>query len=266
VTDFAARYESAFVRFRAGRDEKDLKAAYELGREALARELGVLDLAAIHHDSMLAGLRSAVDRTDAEEVIAAGADFFIESLSAFEIVRRAFRETRETALVERKQALLLRQLSSFLADTSLAVVPGESVEEALQLVAEHARELVGADCCVVSVNEPDASAASCADGSAWSAPALPDLCRVYEKVRPSEGALCLSSEAVSSDPVCRALPQTGWLAVPLRRLDGDEFGVLHLFDKAGGEFSQLDEAVAAQLAHMTSAALERARLYQPHGP
>jgi hypothetical protein len=261
VTDFAARYDAAFVRYRVRRDEGDLQAAYELGREAVARELGVLDLAAIHHDSLLGALRSSADRSEVEEVTAAAADFFMESLSAFEIVRRGFREAREVALVERKQASLLRQLSNFLADTSLAVMPGESVEEALQLVAEHAREVVGAGCCVVAANNEEAAAVSCADDE-WAGPPLADLSRIYDAVRPPHGALRLTSEALRNDAVCRALPQTGWLAVPLRQLDGAESGVLHLFDKVGREFSELDEAVAVQLAHMTAAALERARLYR----
>jgi len=262
-SDFAGRYAAAFAHYLKQRDEDDLEAAYELGREAMARELSVLDLAAIHHDTLLAAITSAADPAEVEAVTASGGDFFLESLSAFEIVRRGFREARETALVERKQASILRQLSNFLGDTSLAVAPGESVEEALQLVAEHAREVVGARCCIVSVSDGDTNAVSCADDhDEWSGLALADLTRIYEAVRPPQGALRFTSESVRGDAVCRALPPTGWLAVPLRLLDGTELGVVHLFDKIGGEFSDLDEEVAVQLAQMTAAALERARLYR----
>ena len=72
----------------------------------------------------------------------------------------------------------------------------------------------------------------------------------------------MREDTVRGDVVCRALPQTSWLAVPLRLLDGTDLGVLHLFGKHGRDFSELDEAVAVQLAQMTAAALERARLYR----
>jgi GAF domain-containing protein len=35
------------------------------------------------------------------------------------------------------------------------------------------------------------------------------------------------------------------------------------FDKADGEFTELDEAIVVHLAQMAAAALERARLYRP---
>jgi hypothetical protein len=55
------------------------------------------------------------------------------------------------ALLERRQTRLSRQLSTFLADASLARDASDSLEEMLRLVAEQARELIGADCCVATV-------------------------------------------------------------------------------------------------------------------
>ena len=81
----------------------------------------------------------------------AAGDFFLESLSSFEMVQRGFREAREAARLERRQTEMSRQLSSFLADASLALDASDSLEEMLRLVAEQARELVGADCCVATV-------------------------------------------------------------------------------------------------------------------
>jgi GAF domain-containing protein len=68
------------------------------------------------------------------------------------------------------------------------------------------------------------------------------------------------------DPACAALtalevPARGWLAAPLAGLDGRELGLVHVFDKHGGDFSELDEELLVQLAQMGSAALERVRLY-----
>ena len=67
------------------------------------------------------------------------------------MVQRGFGEAREAARLERRQTELSRQLSTFLADASLALDASDSLEEMLRLVAEQARELVGADCCVATV-------------------------------------------------------------------------------------------------------------------
>ena len=40
-------------------NERTLRAAYELGREAVTRELDVLDLALVHHEALGALLRAA---------------------------------------------------------------------------------------------------------------------------------------------------------------------------------------------------------------
>ena len=72
----------------------------------------------------------------------------------------------------------------------------------------------------------------------------------------------------SSSLACRpSAPRTaigrfeGWLAASLTALDGSELGAIQLFDKQGGGFTVDDEAALVHLAQMTSAAVERARLY-----
>ena len=61
------------------------------------------------------------------------------------------------------------------------------------------------------------------------------------------------------------LPLRGWLAAPLVGLNGMNMGVLQLFDKQDGEFTQQDEYVAIELAHLASAAMENARLLEEVG-
>src|SRR4029079_15597175 len=65
------------------------------------------------------------------------------------------RMIREQQAAIRRRAEMLHRLSTFLADASLALDAPGSVEEILQLVAEHARELVGAECCRVEVRLAD---------------------------------------------------------------------------------------------------------------
>ncbi len=48
----AARYADAFAAYLADRGERELRAAYDLGREAVSAHLSVLDLAEAHHAAL----------------------------------------------------------------------------------------------------------------------------------------------------------------------------------------------------------------------
>ncbi|HEV8610088.1 MAG TPA: response regulator [Thermoanaerobaculia bacterium] len=50
--------------------------------------------------------------------------------------------------------------------------------------------------------------------------------------------------------------ELGWLAAPLTGRDGRNMGLLHLLEKVDGEFTPEDEAVLTQLAQMSSVAIE----------
>ena len=64
--------------------ERPLSHAYEIGRQALAAGMGVLDIAALHLEAM-----SRVSIRDPE----AAQTFLVEALSPFEIVHRGYQET-----------------------------------------------------------------------------------------------------------------------------------------------------------------------------
>jgi hypothetical protein len=220
---FQAGYEAAFRAFIDTRDERERHVAYELGREAVAGDLTVLDLALVHHEALAAGL---AEREDAGDVTAAARDFFLEALSAFEMAHRVYRDGRERAVLERRQAALLRQLSNFLADSSLALGASDSLEEMLQLVVEQARELVGADRCLVLLESRG------------------------HNIR-------AVSEAETQAP---APPRS--IAADLTTLDGRTLGRIEVAGKTDGDFTAFDEAVLNQLAQMASAAVERRALYR----
>ena len=229
AAQFRTAYRSALAAHLADRSERGLRAAYELGRDAVERHLSVLDVASVHHEGLIAVLRSSSDGDDIEAAMQAAADFFVESLSAFEMVQRGFGEAREAAILERRHAEILRQLSNLLADPSLAFGASESLEEMLQLVAEQARELTNARYC----------------GATAALPA-------------GAGRIDVASHA--DDGSTRA--STSRLSAPLTALDGLELGSIELVDKADGDFTELDEAILVHVAQMAAAALERARLYQ----
>lgn len=221
---FQTEYAAAFHAFLGRRDEGQRRLAYELGREAVAGDLTVLDLAVAHHEALAAEL---AESEDAEDVATAAGDFFLEALSAFEMAQRVYRDGRARATLERRHAALLRQLSNFLADASLALGASDSLGEMLQLVAEQARELVGADRCRVVL-------ASHAD----TAP--------IEAISDAEG-VSARGRSITTD---------------LTALDGRMLGRIELAGKSDGEFTSLDEAVLTQLAQMASAAVERRALYR----
>ena len=269
---FRAAYASALGDYLRKPSERSLRAAYELGREAVSRQLSVLDLAVTHQEALLSSLVEASGPAETQHATRAAGDFFLESLSSFEMVQRGFRDAREAAWLERRQTEMSRQLSSFLADASLALDASDSLEEMLLLVAEQARELLGADCCVATVaaeGKPrSAEAASYFQADRrWTALVQwLDLFATYRLIRLSGGSVRIAGEQLAQLPPFSTAagdrPLQGWLAASLTALDGSELGAIQLFDKQDGPFTRDDEAVLVHLAQMASAAVERARLYQ----
>jgi len=237
---FRAKYDEALTSFLEEREERHLRAAYELGREAVMDELSVLDLAVLHHDALASAL---LESDDAQAVTAAARDFFLEALSAYEMIRRGFDEAREAAALERRHAALLRQLSSFLADASLALGASDSLQEMLQLVAEQTRELMEAEECRVTLDlghgqRVDAAAA---DVDTWSRLSHAEVIPAIEHRRDEDAGG----------------PRT--MSEQLMTLDGRSIGSIEV---SAAEFSELDAALLGQLAQMASAAVERRRLYR----
>lgn len=266
---FRTAYASALADYLREPSERMLRVAYELGRQAVSRHLSMLDLAVAHQEALL----SALSGKSSSAVTRAAGDFFLESMSSFEMVQRGLMETRDAARHERRQTEMARQLSTFLADASLALDSSGSLDEMLQLVAEQARELVDAGCCVATVavdGQPrTAEAASYFQADRrWTAfVQWLDLSAIYRFVHQRGGSVRLAGEQVTrlaafltrpGDP-----PLHGWVAASLNALDGSELGAIQLFDKLdGGSFTADDEAALIHLAQMASAAVERARLYQ----
>jgi signal transduction histidine kinase len=86
------QYMAALRDSIAGMGESSLQQAYELGRKALAEGLGVLDMAAMYHKALAAGLPRHSTPEETALMLQAGASFFAESLSPFEMTHRGSRE------------------------------------------------------------------------------------------------------------------------------------------------------------------------------
>jgi hypothetical protein len=275
VRSFLPGYLSALADYLRDPSERSLRMGYELGREAVSRQLSMLDLAVVHQEALLVALTEASSSEDAHEVARAAGDFFLESLSSFEMIQLGLREAREAARLERRQAEMSRQLSTFLSDASLALEASDSLEEMLRLVAEQARELVGAECCIATVareGQPrTAEATSFAQSDRRWAGFLKwlDLFAIYRFIRTCGGSVRLDGEQLLEQTEFGSAadqpPLRGWLAAAMTALDGSELGAIQLFDKQDGAFTGDDEAVLVHLAQMTSAAVERTRLYHEGG-
>ena len=241
--EFRSRYGSAFATFVNERNERSLRGAYELGRDAVKAELSVLEIAGAHHGA-LARAFVGVPEEDIAAICTAGADFLVESLAAFEMVQRGSSDAWRAAFVERRNARMLRQLSTLLADESLAAGDRESLEEIFQLVAEQAREMTGARCGSVHVLGRGGSTAAIHARSVF------DGDDTWSEVRQPR-------DATSREP----RSEREAIHAQLLSLDGSTLGWIEVEDKQSGSFSPADEAVLTQVAQMTAAAVERALAY-----
>ncbi|HZA79304.1 MAG TPA: SpoIIE family protein phosphatase [Acidimicrobiales bacterium] len=110
-----AEYRAALRRYLEARDEAGRSRAYELGHSALEADVGLLELATIHG----AALVEVLDDECSREAVAASMEFFVESLSTFDMAQRGFweaqaRAAREHAIsVALQRSLLPAALPSF---------------------------------------------------------------------------------------------------------------------------------------------------------
>jgi len=223
ATALAHRYAAAFSAYLSDRGERGLGAAYDLGREAVAAHLSVLDLAEAHHEALRDAL-AAAPQPPAQATLQAAAEFLRESLSIFESVHRGYTEVQEVARLEHSHVEQLRAL----ADASVAINSSLGVQEILQLTADTARAIIGVQWAAVAVLDTSAR--------------LPPL-------------------SAASPPGSDGAP-IGSARASARLTDrGAALGAIELFDHPGREFTARDEAILAQLAGLSSVAISNARLY-----
>ena len=181
-----------------------------------------------------------------------------------ELYRKTAQVRLQAQSLERR-ALQLQELTR----ASLAINSALSLDRMLQVVTDHAREILGAH---------QAVAVAAADQK-WSAPrSATSLSRKYEHegerpvLRDRAALLALLSRLRKTIRLTRADLEGSsrweeylagdrplrldWLAAPLAGRDGRTMGVLHLLDKIEGAFTEEDEAILTQLAQMCSIAME----------
>lgn len=186
--------------------------------------------------------------------------------------KRAQTEREQLLLQEREAARRLREL----ADTSIKIAATQNVESVLQLVAEVARQLVGAHAAIATLVidygwDRATTMVSLSDKYAAFRHDSLNLrgARIYDLVCRENQAVRFSVEELAQHPAWRGVqdsqahtqPLRGWLAAPLVSRDGRNLGLIQLTDKFEFEFTDADEAIIVQLAQMASGVIESARLY-----
>ena len=91
--ELSHEYMTALRDHVADGGEASLHEAYDLGRKALTRGLGVVHLAVLHHESLAAILRRLPTPEESAKATRSAAEVQAESLSVFEMALRGYRET-----------------------------------------------------------------------------------------------------------------------------------------------------------------------------
>ena len=95
---FSEQYISTLRDYINGYGEYALKRAYEMGRKAAGEGVGVLDLAASHHEALSMILPDAESESERRQILEAAATFLAESLSPYEMTHRSYQEANNSLL------------------------------------------------------------------------------------------------------------------------------------------------------------------------
>jgi hypothetical protein len=89
LDDLQRDYRAAFLRYLPRREEAALLVAYNIGREAVASGLSILELARVHHEVLLGVLRETT-QDEIADVAGCASEFFLEVLATFDMAQRSF--------------------------------------------------------------------------------------------------------------------------------------------------------------------------------
>ena len=94
VTDDVERlrrdYTPVFLQYLTRRDEAGLRSAYELGRDAMQRSVGLLEVVRIHNEAYLEVVATLREVDEAQELARSASAFLLELVAAFEMAQRGF--------------------------------------------------------------------------------------------------------------------------------------------------------------------------------
>jgi hypothetical protein len=90
VADLRRDYTPRFLAFLTRRDESGLHSAYELGRQSIERDIGLLDLVRVHNEVYVEVASTARSLEEAQALARDASAFLLEALASFEMTQRGF--------------------------------------------------------------------------------------------------------------------------------------------------------------------------------
>lgn len=256
---FKDAYAKALADYLASTDESTLRVGYELGRTAIQTGLGVLDLAEAHHSAYVKAHQARRDDQDPEELAGAASTFFMEALSAFEMIQRGYREAQEMASLEKQHADQLRGLAGATMAIGASLSPGEII----RVMSEEARHLMEALCAFVILDAESMPASDlCVRCARYLEKA--DLPSLQQAVASHQPTPLRSEDLARYGPWDADEHDRGWisLAAPLMGAGERAPGSLHVVHREDGEFTERDWSMLVQIAQVGGTALENARRYE----
>jgi signal transduction histidine kinase len=121
-------YSMALEDYLDGAGEAALLQAYQLGRRAVTERLGVLEMAAIHQEALVAVLLKMLAPAENARVARSASEFFSEVLAPFEMTQRGFREAN--AILENLNSELKQRVENVLKEYEAA---RDALEESKRL-------------------------------------------------------------------------------------------------------------------------------------
>lgn len=178
----------------------------------------------------------------------------------------------QTSVAEQGRRIMQLQV---LTQTSKALLQSGTVEGALQVAVDAARNLVPCHMAAISVtNHPtitqDIDVFSLSERYAkWrSYLSSPDGSGIYSQIAQTNRAMRLTQAALLAHPAWRGFgsqagqhpPLNGWLAVPLIDPTGRNLGLIQLSDRVEGDFSGVDETFLLELSQRLGAMIHLLKL------
>ncbi|HEX7284792.1 MAG TPA: ATP-binding protein [Candidatus Angelobacter sp.] len=179
---------------------------------------------------------------------------------------RLYRNSLDTLAAEQRRTAVLRSL----AEAAVQINSSLALDSLLQAITDQARSIIGA-CQAFTTLLPKGAwhqsltCVSVAEGQERfefpqeSSEVFMLACSLNTPLRLAAGTRGAGSlRTMMNDNAVRH----GWLAAPLLTRDGRNLGLIQLSQKLNGDFSEDDEAILVQLAHMASVAIDNVRLYR----
>jgi two-component system, NarL family, sensor histidine kinase UhpB len=144
--EIAQQFKAALEDYLRKPEEAALANAYELGRRSMMAGMGILKMAVLQHQALLATLQDALSIEECLNRMKAAENFLVEALSPFEMVHRGFSEANSALLrlnetleeeVKRIAHLLHDEAGQLLAAVHLAI------EDVARELPPPARERMG---------------------------------------------------------------------------------------------------------------------------